>query len=517
MFAAQIVRSCVIGLMLVELAVAAQPLATSRVFRLPVWQEAGEWARSRQLADWQVVEASVAEQYLISRVGEAHWQRLQADCGGDVQCVTDSCQQVRSGAGAERWLVSRAPDLQATLAGESWGCAEVDERLWQGQRLEQPACWALQEGRNCEVRLTPMTALQPMQRSGHLLVLLPEGGVTVDELSQAVQMDVLSADVLQVLSATLVQMYSAEPGGVARAQRWLTEHQPDLFHQPDLVFESGLHRAAGGLEPVSIPVFDIAAEAEVSVGLIDTGVAMMGAAGQLVPTDFTGHGYRAGETGTALASVLGQHLRSMRLFSYQACVPTAAGLAAYCYSSAMIRALDRAVMDRNRLIQLGPVGPGGVILHQLVRQARLRGVVLVAGVGDAGASAPPLYPAAWPEVLAVTALQGGRQRLPFAVTGSHVDLAAAGGNLSISRLDRSHYLLSGTGLAAAHVTGIIARLLQVSTSVSPGQLYQYLRESSDDLGQIGPDPEFGAGVVNPCRALRLLVPLTTGCRSGGGL
>jgi len=517
MYATQIIRSCIIGLILVmELAVAAQPLAPSRVFRLPVWQEAGEWASRQQLSGWQVRDIGGAEQYLISRVDEGHWQRLQEVCGADIQCTSDSCQQVRSSDAADRWLVPRPPDLLASLAGDPWECAESGVLRWQGQQLEQPACWALQQGRGCEAVLTPMAVLQPMQRQGRLLVLLPAGEHAA-ELSQVLEMEVVSVDYLASISATLVQLSSAQPGRLAEAQRWLITHRPELLHQPDLLFESRLQRAAGGAEGVAAAMFDMAVKAQISVGLIDTGVALTGSDEQLVTADFTGAGYRAGETGTALASVLALYLESMSLFSYQACVPARGGFAAACYSSALIRSLNQALLDKNRLVQLGPVGPGGAILHHLVRQALLRGVVLVAGVGDAGAHAPPLYPAAWPEVLAVTAVQGGRQRLPIAVTGGHIDLAAAGANLSVFHQDRSQRLLSGTGLAAAHVTGVVARLLQAGIPVSPVRLYEYLRESSDDIGQAGADPEFGAGLLNPCRALRLIAPLATGCQAGAGL
>ncbi len=520
MRAVQLIRGVVTALLLVELAMAEPSLAPTRVFRLPVWQEAGEWARSHQLTDWQIRETGVTEQYLVSRVDEAHWQQLQVECGGDVVCTQDSCQHIRSAAGEGGWLVPAAPDLLSALAGETGVCAELGEVRWQSQTLEQPGCWALQQGQGCEAQLTPMTALQPMQRRGRLLVLLFDGGLAATELAQALEMELLSADRLQVLPATLLQLYSAEPGQLAVAQQWLADNQPEVLHQPDLIFTSGLQLASGGLENAAGALFAVgpgSSGSAISVGLIDTGVALTGVGGELIEADFTGRGYQAGGTGTALASVLGRHLASMRLFSYQACLSSASGLEAYCYSSALIQALDQALMDHNRLIQLGPVGSGGAILHHLVAEAQRRGVVLVAGVGDAGVLAPPLYPAAWPEVLAVTAIQGDRQRLPAAVTGEHIDLAARGGHVSIGALDHSQRLLSGTGLAAANVTGAVARLLQGSATVSPGQLYQYLRDSSDDLGPIGPDSEFGAGMMNPCRAWRLLSPMAVGCRSGGGL
>lgn len=520
MRAVQLIRGVVITLLLAELVMAEPSLAPTRVFRLPVWQEAGEWARSHQLTYWRIREMDVTEQYLISRVDEAHWQRLQVECGGDVVCTQDSCQQIRGASEEGRWLVPAAPDLLSALAGDVGVCAELDEVRWQGQALEQPGCWVLQQGQGCEVQLTPMMALQPVQQRGRLLVLLPDGGMTATELARALEMQLLSADRLQALPVTLLQLYSAEPGQLAAAQQWLADNQPEVLHQPDLIFTSGLQLASGGLEAAERFLFTVGPEstgAAISVGLIDTGVALTGTGGELIAVDFTGRGYQAGGTGTALASVLGQHLVSMRLFSYQACLPSASELEAYCYSSALIQALDQALMDHNRLIQLGPVGSGGAVFHHLITEAQRRGVVLVAGVGDAGALAPPLYPAAWPEVLAVTAIQGDQQRLPAALTGEHIDLAARGGHVSIGVLNHGQRLLSGTGLAAANVTGAVARLLQGSATVSPGQLYQYLRDSSDDLGPIGPDGEFGAGVINPCRAWRLLSPVAAGCRSGGGL
>ena len=104
---------------------------------------------------------------------------------------------------------------------------------------------------------------------------------------------------------------------------------------------------------------------------------------------------------------------------------------------------------------------------------------------------------------------------------SGIDVAAPGGNsggyvwsacsqttllsdLSFCRTDTAHvYIVGalGTSMAAPHVTGLAAQLIDVVGKGRPALLKQRIKQSADDLGQPGTDPFYGAGRINVANAL----------------
>ena len=61
--------------------------------------------------------------------------------------------------------------------------------------------------------------------------------------------------------------------------------------------------------------------------------------------------------------------------------------------------------------------------------------------------------------------------------------------------------MSGTSYSAAEVSGIVALMLQRKPNLTPDQVRTILRATAKDLGPIGPDVMFGAGLVDAYRAL----------------
>jgi subtilisin family serine protease len=66
---------------------------------------------------------------------------------------------------------------------------------------------------------------------------------------------------------------------------------------------------------------------------------------------------------------------------------------------------------------------------------------------------------------------------------------------------RGYKLSSGTSLAAAHVTGILALAMQRRPDLTPDEARQILAEGAKDLGAAGPDAEFGAGLADARRSV----------------
>jgi subtilisin family serine protease len=121
-----------------------------------------------------------------------------------------------------------------------------------------------------------------------------------------------------------------------------------------------------------------------------------------------------------------------------------------------------------------------------------------------GPQSPPLYPAADENVIAVTAVDEKDALLPQANQGPHVALAAPGVNVWEATPHASYNFTTGTSVAAAHVSGVAALILERNPDIDPAALEDALYTTARDLGPPGRDPQFGWGLVDPYRALTVL-------------
>jgi subtilisin family serine protease len=144
-------------------------------------------------------------------------------------------------------------------------------------------------------------------------------------------------------------------------------------------------------------------------------------------------------------------------------------------------------------------------VSRLVGVAVARGMVVVAAAGERDPRGRPIYPAALSEVIAVSAL--GEDMKPYASgsMGDYIDLAAPGVGILSTQPGNSYRDSNGTSEAAAHVTGVVALLLEKKPNASPAQIQDLLERTSLDLGKKGKDSIFGSGLVDACKALETLL------------
>jgi len=158
--------------------------------------------------------------------------------------------------------------------------------------------------------------------------------------------------------------------------------------------------------------------------------------------------------------------------------------------------------------------------QNLYREVRAAGISIVASAGNE-ASSLPSYPAAYDGVISVAAVDAQRQRASYSNTGNTVDVAAPGGNNSVdfngdgyldgvlstgglkSGGEFGYRFLSGTSMAAPHVSGVIALMKSVNPRLMPADIDAMLirGELSDDLGAPGRDDLYGYGLINAQRAV----------------
>ena len=142
------------------------------------------------------------------------------------------------------------------------------------------------------------------------------------------------------------------------------------------------------------------------------------------------------------------------------------------------------------------------ILNETIQYVHQRNVVLVAAAGNEDTDSP-VYPAAYPNVLAVTATGPDDQKWPGANFGNHLGLAAPGVGILTTAFNGGYRYGTGTSHAAAMVSGVAALLKAKDARYSNTQIERQLQASADDLGAKGRDSIFGAGRVNAFSALSL--------------
>jgi thermitase len=139
------------------------------------------------------------------------------------------------------------------------------------------------------------------------------------------------------------------------------------------------------------------------------------------------------------------------------------------------------------------------VLHDAVIYAYDHGVLLVAAAGN-DASSSESYPAAYDEVIAVSATTSTDDIASFSNYGDWIDLAAPGFNIYSTVRGNSYAYMSGTSMACPHVTGVAALAWGVNKNFTSLALRDYLERTADDLGVLGFDEYYGYGRVNARRA-----------------
>ena len=175
----------------------------------------------------------------------------------------------------------------------------------------------------------------------------------------------------------------------------------------------------------------------------------------------------------------------------------------------ILTALEWVVQQRAKVINLSFAGPQDRLLSKALAGAKERGVITVAAAGNGGARSAPLYPGADPSVIAVTATDAEDKVFSDANRGSYVAIAAPGVDVLTAEPGGRYAFTSGTSIAAAHVSALVALLLEKQPELDTDSARRVLAESAVDLGSRGRDPVYGAGRIDPPTALARVLPVAT--------
>jgi subtilisin family serine protease len=234
--------------------------------------------------------------------------------------------------------------------------------------------------------------------------------------------------------------------------------------------------------------------------------------------DATGTADRPRTHGTAMASAIAAHGKILGM------APAAKLLSVQAFGTArsegtgfnVLKGLEWAAGEKADIVNMSFAGPADPALQVMLGALREKGIVLIAAAGNAGPRSRPLYPAADANVIAVTATGPDDKLYPHANRGAHIAVAAPGVNIFVAAPESGYDITSGTSVAAAEVSGIVALMLERERTLDPASVRRILMSTARDLGPPGPDDQFGAGLVDALGALTAIDAKPTAAAGGRG-
>jgi len=154
-------------------------------------------------------------------------------------------------------------------------------------------------------------------------------------------------------------------------------------------------------------------------------------------------------------------------------------------------------------------------LESAVNAAEAEGVIIIAAAGNENSSSL-FYPAAFTNVISVSAVGQTKERAPYSNFGSTISVTAPGGNM-LQNIDGDPYWdgiystinaddyawFEGTSMAAPHVAGVAALMKSANGGLNSTTFKSMLElgKLTDDLGDTGRDDSYGYGLINASKAL----------------
>jgi subtilisin family serine protease len=247
----------------------------------------------------------------------------------------------------------------------------------------------------------------------------------------------------------------------------------------------------------------------VRIGIVDTGISphpdlrirgRFNAIAGTPDTDENGHGTHVSGTASALNNSFGVVgvAPKARLYSVKAF--DASGSA---FVSDIVEALEWCISHNMQVINMSfGIREGSDTVKEQIERAYRKGIVMVASAGNDGPNTDQIdFPARLPQVIAVAASDIGNKVASFSNRGKGIAVTAPGVDICSTLPGRSYGKMSGTSMAAPHVTGAAALLLSKNRKLSPARVRQVLRSTAKRLPGYSSLAQ-GAGLVQVNKAIR---------------
>src|SRR6516162_10214297 len=365
------------------------------------------------------------------------------------------------------------------------------------------------------------------------VVLQIAGNVTVEQLQAAVGrlgLTLLASENLAITGSTVVRFRIPDGGSPAEiipalaAIRLVAVAQPNyvytLQQQPSNPVPASPGDATQGdpaqymLEKLKISdVHRMVRGANVAIAVIDSEIDVTHPDLEGVVTkrfDAVGAPENSHAHGTGMAGAIAAHRRLLgtapaaRLLAVRAFSSTAATAESTTFN--ILKGINWSVQEGARIINMSFAGPRDPSLARALKAAYDKGIVLIAAAGNAGPKSPPLFPGADPYVIAATATDVNDKLFTGANRGKYISVAAPGVDILVPAPEGEYQITTGTSVAAAEVSGIVALLLERNPKLTPADIRRILTASAKRLAPGERDDNFGSGLIDPLQALQLADP-----------
>jgi hypothetical protein len=347
---------------------------------------------------------------------------------------------------------------------------------------------------------------------------------TVDAVARRLNLSTVASQNFNLSGGTLFHFRITDGRPVADVIRALESENIGVA-QPNYVFrlqeqDTALAARSGGGDPSQyvvdklrlLDVHRMAIGSNVLVAVIDSEIdgRHPELAGAVVDEfDAIGNHDKPHVHGTGMAGAIAAHRRligvapGVRILAIHAFSSNGAD-SAQATSAHILMGIDWAIRKGAQVINMSFAGPDDPMLALALQKAHDKGIILIGAAGNLGPKSPPLYPGADPNVIAVTATDAKDQLLPQANQGAYIAVAAPGVDILEPAPNGGFQLTTGTSVAAAHVSGIVALLLDRDPTLDSAGVRDILTASAKHHTLKGRDDQFGWGLVDPYRALQAL-------------
>jgi subtilisin family serine protease len=337
----------------------------------------------------------------------------------------------------------------------------------------------------------------------------------VDALARRHRLNREESQVFNLTGTTMFRWTIPDGRNVPNVIRSLEQDPAILSVQPNYRYtlQQSQTRTGDGIqyavEKLKLPrAHELAKGNQVLVAVIDSGIdpdhpeLVDAIADSFNPAggDGSPHSHGTGIAGCIVAkSRLTGVAPSARILAVRAFDPNGASAEGTTFN--ILKGIEWASEKGARVINMSFAGPQDPIMSRALAAANKKGIVLIAAVGNAGPKSPVLYPAADTNVIAVTAIDSQDRLYQGSNRGNHVAIAAPGVDVILPTAGTSYQMATGTSFAAAHISGIVALILEREPSLTPDSVRRVLLTTARDLGPAGRDKDFGAGLADAYEAL----------------
>ncbi len=157
--------------------------------------------------------------------------------------------------------------------------------------------------------------------------------------------------------------------------------------------------------------------------------------------------------------------------------------------------------EKITVVNLSIAGTDNKVVRVAFGKARKKGLVMVAAAGNWGSGSKPAYPAAYKQVVAVTAFNDRKLIYSRANTGKYIDFAAPGVRVWTA-IPGGGRFQSGTSFASPYIAVLMALEVAKGGRKNMDSLRGILRKNIIDMGVPGKDQIFGWGFVHKAAKCR---------------